>query len=274
MDDHLEPLQNAQLPVGITENSLTNGVLIGTPPITFDGDRSKTDRFITQFGLFRIINDRNTVITNPKRRVALALTYIRGPKVDDWVSQQFNALSTKVFGDADHAPTHTDTDEALWGDFMTEFKRAYNEMREELFARLKALQMTGDDVEMYIATFENLIRQARLERDSDRLLVDSFRDGLPIDIEVSIMERDTIPDTIDEWQLAARKEAKIQAILKTCHPEGEDTDAVQTGVTRRTRMSEEERARRMAAGRCFECNEKGHLARDCLDKLEGENVRN
>jgi hypothetical protein len=158
MDDHPEPCQPAQLPVGITENYLTNGDLIGIPPITFDGDRSKTDLFITQFGLFRIINDRNTVITNPKRRVALALTYIRGPKVDAWVSRQYDALLIK----GNHAQTHADMDEALWEDFIAEFKRAFAESSWEVFARLEKLRMAGDDVEMYIATFENLARRAEL----------------------------------------------------------------------------------------------------------------
>jgi hypothetical protein len=74
----------------------------------FDGDRSKTDHFITQFHVFCIINNTHAVISNPMQKVVLALTYIRGPKVDDWVSQQFNALSMKVTGDANQAlaPTH------------------------------------------------------------------------------------------------------------------------------------------------------------------------
>ena len=153
-------------------------------------------------------------------------------------------------------------------------------MVEEVLARLKGLQMSGDDVEMYIATFENLMRQARCGRErrpEDRSLVPYFCQGLPIDIKQSIMKRDTIPDTIDEWQSAARKEVKIRVKKKLYHlarPEGGDTGAAQTGVIRRTRMSEEDRARLMVEGRCFECNEKGHLARDCPDKLEGDDFRN
>jgi hypothetical protein len=47
--------------------------------------------------------------------------------------------------------------------------------------------------------------------------------------------------------------------MKIYHPAGPegDTGAAQTGVIRRIRMSEEERARLMAEGRCFECGEKG-----------------
>jgi hypothetical protein len=274
-----ETQQSAQLPaVGITENSLgTNENLLGEPPTTFEGDRSKADQFITQFGLFRIINDRNTVITNPKRRVALALTYIRGPKVDAWVSQQYDALSTE----ANHAPArtpHADTDEeSLWEDFIAEFKRAFAEPSSEVFARLETLRMAGDDVEMYIATFENLMRRAECKRESGPM-VHYFRQGLPTNLERSIMKRQAIPNFIDEWQSAARKEVERRALMKLYHlagPEGEDTaDAAQTGVIRLSRLSEEERARLMMEDRCFECNEKGHSAGDCPDKSEGEDIEN
>jgi hypothetical protein len=276
--------QPAQLPTAeITENSPTNETLIGAPPTTFDGDRSKADGFITQFGLFRIINDGNPVVTNPRRRVALALTYIRGPKVDPWVSQQYDALLPIKVNHA-LARTYRDaadtSEEALWGDFITEFKRAFAEPSWEVFARLETLRMAGDDVEMYIATFENLMRRAECKRESGPM-VHYFRQGLPTNLERSIMKRQAVPNTIDEWQSAARKEVERRALMKLYHlagPEGggdNGADAAQTGVIRLSRLSEEERARLMMEDRCFECNEKGHLAGDCPDKpgVE-ENVRN
>ena len=61
---------------------------------------------------------------NPVQRAALALSYTDGPKVDDWVADQ-------VFGDASNTPRHTDTDEALWQDFITEFQRAFAEAVSE-----------------------------------------------------------------------------------------------------------------------------------------------
>jgi len=273
-DDCPEPCQPAQLPIGITKNSSINGDLIGHPPIIFDGDRSKADQFITQFRMLSIINNTHAVIINPMQRVVLALTYIRGPKVDDWVSQQYNALSTKVSGDANHAPTHANTDEVLWEDFTTEFKRAYSEILEELLARLGNLQMAGDEVEMYIATFENLTRRAECKRESGPM-VHYFRQGLPTNLERSIMKRETIPDTIDEWQSAARQEEKRRRLMKVFKVELRgDNGKVQTDVIRLSRLSEEERARLMEEGRCFKCNGKGHRARDCPDKLEGESIRN
>lgn len=285
-----ETQRPARSPVGTTENSPadTNENLIGAPPTTFDGDRSKADGFITQFGLFRIINDRNSVITNPKRRVALALTYIRGPKVDAWVSQQYDALLSTKTNHAlarrrAHADSESDTDEALWEDFVAEFKRAFAQPSWEVFARLESLRMAGDEVEMYIATFEDLMRRAECKRESGPM-VHYFRQGLPTNLERSIMKRQAVPNTIDEWQSAARKEVERRALMKLYHLAGPGeggeagADAThgnpQTGVIRLSRLSEEERARLMMEGRCLECNEEGHLAGDCPDKLGEEDIQN
>ena len=250
-----------------------NENLIGTPPTTFDGDRSKADAFVTQFGLFRLINDRNPIITNPKRRVALALTYIRGPKVDAWVTQQYDALSTKA-NQALARKHGSDTDEeTLWEDFIAEFKCAFAEPSWEVFARLENLRMAGYDVEMYIATFENLMKRAECKRESGPM-VHYFRQGLPTSLERSIIKRQAIPNTIDEWQSAARREVERRALMKLYHlagPEGGDPadrpDTAQTGVIRLSRLSEEERARLMMEEQCSECNENGHLAGDCSEKL-------
>ena len=271
MDDHLEPRQPAQLAVGITKDSPTDGELIGIPPITFDGDRSKTDLFITQFHLFRIINDGNAVITNPERRIALALTYIRGPKVDAWVAEQCDALSIKINDARTHA---ANMDEALWEDFIAEFKRAFAEPKWKVICRLEHLRMAGDEVEMYIAKFENLVKRAERKRES-RPIMDYFVQGLGIDFVRSILKWRAIPKTIDEWQSAARNEVESQASIKL-HLRGRegDTDAAQTGVARLTRLSEEERAWLMSEGRCFKCKEQGHRAQDCPDKLEEKNIRN
>ena len=74
-------------------------------------------------------------MTNPTERFALACNYIRGPKVHDWVADQVDALQVKVFGDANNAPTHADTDEALWQNFRQSFG-AYSPILEQKKRRL------------------------------------------------------------------------------------------------------------------------------------------
>ena len=107
-------------------------------------------------------------MTNPAERVALACNYIRGPKVHDWVANQVDALQARVFGDANSAPTHADTDEALWQGFIAEFQRVFTDpgAKDKAIAELRTLQMTGEEIQDYILTFEDLLMEAGWKRDA------------------------------------------------------------------------------------------------------------
>ena len=208
-DDHQEPTQPALLPVGVTESPPTDGVLIGLPPTIFDGDRSQTSYFISQFDLYREINPRHKSMTNPAERVALACNCIRGPKVHDWAADQIDALHEKVFGDANSAPTRADTDEALWHDFIAEFQRVFTDpgAKENAIAELRTPEMTGEDIQDYILAFEGLLMEAGWERDTVET-VDYFRDGLPTNLHRHVLNRDHTPVTLDEWESAAQVEVE------------------------------------------------------------------
>ena len=70
-----------------------------------------------EFGLWKLCNMNNDVMINPFQRVALALSYIKGQDVDNWVSQQVDGVYHKVHGDPmANLPgaTHQANDEALW----------------------------------------------------------------------------------------------------------------------------------------------------------------
>ena len=53
--------------------------------MTFDGSRSKSDVFIQEFELYMNVNEDNHAIIQPYRRIFLALSYMKGPKINDWV---------------------------------------------------------------------------------------------------------------------------------------------------------------------------------------------
>jgi hypothetical protein len=97
----------------------------GHTPEIFDGQCKNAAEFMHKFGLWKICNVCNEVMINPFQRVALALSYIKGPKVDDWVLQQGDRLSHCVQGNMLVMPplplTHLDTDEILWVEFVVEF---------------------------------------------------------------------------------------------------------------------------------------------------------
>jgi hypothetical protein len=67
-------------------------------PTTFDGNHAKMDQFIREFGLYHMVNLDNTTIVSPFRHVVLALMFMCGPKVDDWVIQYIDLVGIKVYG--------------------------------------------------------------------------------------------------------------------------------------------------------------------------------
>jgi hypothetical protein len=67
-----------------------------------------------EFELYHLINVNNRKITTPASQVALALSFIKGPKVDTWVFNQAKQLALHLYGDQNNPITHHPSNEALW----------------------------------------------------------------------------------------------------------------------------------------------------------------
>src|SRR6267142_1188509 len=197
------PQQAVQVPHG------TNEVMEGQSPAIFDGERSKTSQFMTEFQLWWMINNGAEEMNNPFQRIALCLSFIRGPKVDNWVEEKINQLQCAVLGDPANGilPTHRPTDEALWNSFGADFRAAYQDTaaEENAYAQLKDLYMIEDRIDEYIAHFEVLLVKAGWSR-QDKGSVDIFFNGLTRTVQRKILSLyATLPVTLDEWQSAARQ---------------------------------------------------------------------
>jgi hypothetical protein len=70
--------------------------LCGSPPNTFDGTRDKVDSFLQAFRLYRAINRRHITMREPYNRIMMMLSYMKGPKIDDWVWEKATLLETAV----------------------------------------------------------------------------------------------------------------------------------------------------------------------------------
>jgi Retrotransposon gag protein len=83
----------------------------------------------------------------------MALTYIKGPRVEDWQEARLEELTNTTL--------HPD-DEALWTTFEQRFKDTYTDSnkKREAYNKLMALKMIGGDIDTYIATFDNLLAKA------------------------------------------------------------------------------------------------------------------
>jgi hypothetical protein len=87
---------------------------------------TKTLQFVREFELWRRIEPKTPQDEDPSRRVALALSCIKGDKVNNWVFQQIGILTRKVEGVGTRVPpTHHEDDEDLWEDFINDFGCAF-----------------------------------------------------------------------------------------------------------------------------------------------------
>jgi hypothetical protein len=60
-------------------------LLCGSPPNVFDRTRDKVDSFLQAFGLYRAINHRHITMREPYNHIMMMLSYMKGPKIDNWV---------------------------------------------------------------------------------------------------------------------------------------------------------------------------------------------
>ena len=167
--------------------------------------RSKADDFIGQFRRFKMVNRTHEAMKVPFDRVLTALTYIRGPLINDWVDQQEKKLAART--DTTKLNHVQETDKVLWAEFETAFLAAWTDTskKQNVFDQLMRLTMQGWDVDTYIATFDRLTLAAGWDSNSEGTIA-KFREGLSKGVHSKALDRDQIPQTIEEWKAAARTE--------------------------------------------------------------------
>ena len=246
-----------------------------------------------QFRRFKMVNRTHEAMRVPFDRVLTALTYIRGPLINDWVDQQEKKLDARV--DITKRNHVQETDEVLWNEFETAFLAAWTDTskKQNAYDQLMQLTMNGWDVDTYIATFDRLTLAARWDQDSEGTIA-KFREGLSKGVHSKVLDRDHIPRTINEWKAAAQTEVarakeKYNAGLtgnqrrnppkpgtytnnstsSRAQPSPNNNGVVPMevdstmGQTNFKKLTPEERAQLTKEGRCFRCRLQGHMARDC-----------
>jgi hypothetical protein len=121
--------------------------LCGSPPNVFDRTRDKVDSFLQAFGLYRAINRWHITMREPYNHIMMMLSYMKGPKIDDWVREKATLLETAVSNG-----TANLNDEHIWNMFIEEFTEAFMDTmrREQATLDLINIQMKGEDLDTYI----------------------------------------------------------------------------------------------------------------------------
>jgi hypothetical protein len=256
--------------------SSNGGNFRGKAPDVFDGDRTKSKAFISNMVVYFKINHNHPDIRNPYTRVYIALSFIKGPNVVNWVDVQFQRVEDNLIDIAGGDKM----DSALWVDFVDQFKRAYisTTAKESAYIKLQSLSMKGNQLDKYIAGFTALI--AELEWDEDgEIACHHFREELPTPLVCQILQHEGNPGTLRGWEGIARTHHTRWAITKafryTSKRKGKgvfkpqfhqkqkkehNPDAMDVDFTQ---MSQEEKEDLMKSGRCFKCRKQGHLSKNC-----------
>ena len=107
------------------QNPPSSGGMRRVPPTIFDGTRSKADDFWGQFQRFKLVNHAHEAMKVPFDRVLMALTYMRGPLINNWVDQQEKKLAAQI--DSTKHNHVREEDEVLWSEFETSFLDAWTD---------------------------------------------------------------------------------------------------------------------------------------------------
>jgi hypothetical protein len=267
------------------QQDIGKGSLKGAPPDEFDGTRTNSETFVDAFLIYWKINRNNQVMKEPYSRVLMALSFMKGTKIRDWVKSQMAILDDKV----ENKGIPYDS-EALWAEFEAAFIRAFtNSTRaQDAYTKLKELKMNNEDLDTYISTHGNLVLRAGWAEDGDAA-IEAFRDGLKRPLHLAILRRDNIPSSMEEWRNAARREHARWALIKASNlgPNNQktnrwkqalekngkqkDPNAMEVDNTRLAKLTDAEREKLRNEGRCFRCRQTGHMANRCQVKFTPKN---
>jgi len=277
-------------------------------PIIFTGERGTVKIFLQTFNYYRNANHHNDVMRNTFERSNLLLTYMKGPKVQQWAARKGEELTIAVLGDPANnvAPTHNTDNEQLWTQLTLDLRTAYSEYHgaEGAYRAIKNLRQKPGYADDYIVQFENLLNKAGWGCDQHGTIA-AFKEGLFKPLLVQCIKRRPKPITLTEWMDVARDEEQSFYQMKFDlaeakkhrggrHLEDMAQDASQKGrkpakdidprpynpmqldAAKVQRMSDEECQELLKAGKCFGCKQTGHRYWKCPERpmRQGKNRQN
>jgi len=163
-------------------------------------------KFLNDFKTYKFLNRKNEMMKILANRVALALTFIKGEHVQDWAHKVMKNMEDRLESTLNPM---LETNEYHWDYFEDAFRDAFTDTseREDADNKLQNLHMKDGNLDQFIAEFNRLTHLAD-RNNKTRGLIPLFRQGLPYGLAQACMNRSKWPETIHQWQAAAREENK------------------------------------------------------------------
>jgi hypothetical protein len=176
------------------------------PPI-FEGDRTKSEGFLDLLRSYFRLNHRVPAFQSYLTRIALALTLIQGPLVQEW---------TRHLGDwLDHQNPLLDDVRDTWDQFTAQFEAAFTDTQRDQRARnaLENLRMKWPEIDQYTMDFERLIREAGYTQGSNQN-IQMYYNGLPVSVVADVTRSPSVY-TYPEIVQRAIESVKSKELLNT-----------------------------------------------------------
>lgn len=248
------PPQQQSKPIVTMATQTTTGP-IGVIPDRFDGNPQKAEKFVADCEIYLASN--SNLYSSDERKILFFIPLCEK-------GAEAFALSYYRKG-AGHMGSYDD--------FIKAFKRHFISTASEDQARIDItnIKQTGK-VSAYIEKFNLLKEQAKITE--EQALRIPFVRGLNEKVFERLMQKNPLPETLDDMQKECRNIEKTQTIIRDIRegiwkhssnkpakdPEAMDVDQLQINRLQRPSMSRQELMNR---GLCFECGKPGHRAAQC-----------
>ncbi len=178
---------------------------MGKDPPLFQGERKKVDTFMNKVKKYLTLNDNVAGFKSPKKKVILVLTFMQGPKVEEWTRGMLQWIQ--------QINDHSNTDD-VWCIFQQWFYTRFTDTQSDSMARkeLVQLKMRFPDIDSYIANFKQTIRKALYCLGSHEMN-QQFLSGLPRDVAKDVMCYPT-PITYQEYTQKALASVRSKVLLR------------------------------------------------------------
>jgi Retrotransposon gag protein len=185
---------------------------MGTSPCIFEGDRKQARDFIEELQSYIRVNLGVTGFESPIRKVALALTFIKGPEVARWTA----AIGRWIDG-LDQVNNNV---LAIWDQFLQELEDQFidSTVGQHLHIELERLKMCFPEVDQYISKFKDLASLAGYTVGNEET-INFFLRGLPNNIMTDILKPPfaNTYDSIKERAIAVTKSKQLISAIKGRH---------------------------------------------------------
>ena len=184
---------------------------MGTPPRLFTGKREESEEWLDKLRHYYRANAGVPGFESPIHKVALALTFMDGPDVDEW--------TRSVGAFIDTLNPQTQDYPAVWTTFCDQFLMQFADSQHQQKARneLEELKMKYLGIDDYISKFESLARLAGYALGNQEM-VNMFIKGLSLGVAEDVLKMHTRLgnyNEIKQWAIDSTKARQLIDVIRS-----------------------------------------------------------